>query len=294
MPSTNDRRPDDEHRAANLRLWNEWTGIHERSAFYDVDAFRAGGISLLPLEREELGDVRGKRLLHLQCHFGLDTLSLARLGAEVTGVDFSDAAIATARRLADETGLRAEFVQSDIYDLAETAPLHWEARFDIVYVTYGAIEWLADLRPWATLIARSLRPGGLLYLAEIHPFASTLELEEIEGGAPAYRLVTAYGYFPTAEPQRFDVEGSYADRDAEVEQDVCYGWPHPVAEVLGVLLAQGLRIVSFREHPFSCSPFWPQMSKLDDGYYWLLDEQGRRRSDLPFMYSLTALRPDEP
>jgi len=283
----------DDKRATNLKLWNEWTRIHVDSDFYDVDGFLRGGLSLLPLEREELGDVAGKRLLHLQCHFGLDTLSLARLGAEVTGVDFSSEAMQAARRLAAEAGLNATFIESDIYELADTAPPDWDGAFDIVFVTYGALEWLSDLQPWAALIGRFLRPGGLFYLAELHPYAGSLELEPIVPEQPAYRLVQTYSYFPTGEPQRFDVEGSYADPDAHVEQDVCYGWPHPIAEVLTVLLEQGLRIESFREHPFSCSAYWPQMRKLDDGYHWLLDESGTPRTDVPFLYSLRAIKEEE-
>ena len=285
------------------------------SEFYNVEGFKEGGSSLLPLELEELGNVAGKRLLHLQCHFGMDTLSLARMGAEVTGVDFSPEAIAAARRLAAESGLEATFVQSDIYDLDGVAPPEWDGAFDIVFVTYGAVEWLHDLRPWADLIVRFLRPGGTFYMAELHPFSGTLELEELpddaetgaaaEPGAgaqparragarepsPRYRLVHTYGYFPSGEPQRFDVEGSYADPTAEVRQKVCYGWPHPIGEVLGVLLARGLRLELFNEHPFSCSPFWPQMKKLDDGWWWLLDESGKPRTDLPFLYSLRAHKP---
>jgi SAM-dependent methyltransferase len=317
----------DEYRRTNLDLWNEWTRIHVASEFYNVEGFREGGSSLLPLELEELGNVAGKRLLHLQCHFGMDTLSLARMGAEVTGVDFSPEAIEAARRLAAEVDVDATFVQSDIYDLADVAPPEWDGAFDIVFVTYGAVEWLHDLRPWADLIARFLRPGGTFYMAKLHPFSGMLELEELpnqaddpaaagldaEAGAAAgdppvadaptpsapgecvpsrrYRLVQTYGYFPSEEPQRFDVQGSYADPAAEVRQKVCYGWTHPVGEVLGVLMARGLHLESFNEHPFSCAPYWPQMKKLDDGLWWLLDENGKARTDLPFLYSLRARKP---
>jgi SAM-dependent methyltransferase len=317
----------DEYRRTNLDLWNEWTRIHVTSDFYNVEGFREGGSSLLPLELEELGNVAGKRLLHLQCHFGMDTLSLARLGAEVTGVDFSPEAIETARGLAAEVGVDATFVQSDIYDLADVAPPDWDGAFDIVFVTYGAVEWLHDLQPWADLIVRFLRPGGTFYMAELHPFSGTLELEELpdqaddaatagpeaaEGAATEgphradtlaasapgesdasrrYRLVQTYGYFASEEPQRFDVQGSYADPTATVQQKVCYGWTHPIGEVLGVLLARGLHLELFNEHPFSCSPFWPQMKKLGDGLWWLLDENGNARTDLPFLYSLRARKP---
>ncbi len=165
-----------EARAANLKLWNHWTEVHEKSAFYDVEGFKAGTTSLWPLELEELGPFvrEGTTLLHLQCHFGLDTLSWARLGAEVVGLDLSDEAIALARRLADEVGLsgRAEFLCADLYD----ADAHLGGRlFDVVFVSWGAIEWLPDLERWAGIVARHLKPGGTFYLAEIHPFGYALD-----------------------------------------------------------------------------------------------------------------------
>jgi SAM-dependent methyltransferase len=329
----------DEYREANLRLWNEWARIHAASDFYDVASFKQGRNALLPLELSELGDVSGKRLLHLQCHFGMDTLSLARMGADVVGVDFSDEAIATARRLAAEIGVEATFLQSDIYELDAAAPGEWNGAFDIVYVTYGALEWLEDLGPWADLIARFLAPGGVFYMAEVHPYAYTLELEEVAGdgdeargdgggrhaadgkgggdlavdgeasdgeageagsgeagreaGDPAlhYRLVQTYPYFPGDQPERDEVQGSYADPDAVVENNVAYSWSHTIGEVLDLLLERGLRLELFNEHPFCCAPFWPQMKKLDDGLYWLLGEDGRTRTDIPFLYSLRVRKP---
>lgn len=161
----------DHYFAVNRALWDAWTPIHERSAFYDVDAFRAGQLTLNSIEREQLEDVTGKQLLHLQCHFGLDTLSWARLGAEVTGVDFSERAIALARRLASEAGIPATFVCTNVYDL----PLTWAARFDLAYASYGAIPWLPDLTAWARVIARSLRMGGSFHVIEFHPLVGMLD-----------------------------------------------------------------------------------------------------------------------
>ena len=159
-----------EHARANRELWNAWTEIHEGSTFYDVEGFLAGRQTLLPIELEELGpDVReGTTLLHLQCHFGLDTLSWARRGARVTGVDFSDKAIALADRLAREVGLdeACRFVQSDLYDL----PAHLDERFDVVFTSWGVLMWLPDLTAWGRLIARYLRPGGIFYIVDFHPF----------------------------------------------------------------------------------------------------------------------------
>ena len=201
-----------EARAANLALWNHWTTVHEKSAFYDVEGFKAGATSLWPVEREELGPLvrEGTSLLHLQCHFGLDTLSWARLGADVVGLDLSDEAIALARRLAAEVGLadRAEFVCADLYD----ADAHLGGRlFDIVFVSWGAIEWLPDLGRWADIVARHLKPGGTFYMAEIHPFAYALD--EVPG---QHDVQVKYRLLPAPEAPDVDpVEGSYADPAAD-------------------------------------------------------------------------------
>ena len=157
----------DEYTQANRRHWDEIVPIHAGSEFYDVGSFKAGKSKLKPVELEELGDVRGKTMLHLQCHFGLDTLSWAREGAIVTGADFSGQAIETARALAAETGVEARFVVSDLYALPENL----EGQFDIVFTSYGAIYWLPDIRRWAQIAAHFVRPGGTFYIVEFHPFA---------------------------------------------------------------------------------------------------------------------------
>jgi 2-polyprenyl-3-methyl-5-hydroxy-6-metoxy-1,4-benzoquinol methylase len=141
---------------ANRILWNAWTKIHEKSQFYDIQAFKAGGNTLKSIELDELGDVRGSSLLHLQCHFGQDTLSWARLGAQVTGVDLSDEAISLARSLAGELGLKARFVCSDLYELPQVL----KEQFDIVFTSYGVLAWLSDLPRWAGIIANFIKPGG--------------------------------------------------------------------------------------------------------------------------------------
>ena len=149
----------------NRRNWNERTPVHVASDFYDVEGFKAGRITLSDLEREGVGDARGRSLLHLQCHFGLDTLSWARLGARVTGVDLSDDAIATARRLNAELGLDARFIRANVFDLPEVL----DEEFDVVYTAMGVLVWLPDLTAWARVVARHLKPGGLFYLLETHP-----------------------------------------------------------------------------------------------------------------------------
>ena len=275
-------------RRDNLKLWNAWTKVHEASAFYDVEGFRAGATSLFPLELEELGPAvrEGTTLLHLQCHFGLDTLSWARMGAEVVGVDISDEAIALARRLADDVGLsgRAEFICSDVYDADD--PLG-ERLFDIVFVSWGALEWLPDLAPWARLIARRLKPGGLYYMAEIHPFASCYD--EVPGER---QLRIGYDYFAGPEKPSVDaVEHSYADPQTRLDNLVAWGWEHSMSAIIGSLLDAGLRLEQLHEHPFAPAPFWDWMVQDEQRWWWLPDEQGGHRHDLPFSYSIKATRP---
>jgi SAM-dependent methyltransferase len=277
-----------EARAANLELWNSWTRVHEKSSFYDVEGFKAGATSLLPLEMEELGPFvhEGTTLLHLQCHFGLDTLSWARRGAHVVGLDLSDEAVYLARRLAEEVGLsrRAEFVCADLYDADEHLG---ERLFDVVFVSWGAIEWLPDLERWAGIVARHLAPGGTFYMAEIHPFAYALD--EVPG---EHDVQVKYRLLPAPDtPDVEAVEGSYADRGADTTGLVAYGWTHDFAEILGALTGAGLRVEHLHELPTSPAPFWDWMVRDEDRWWWLPDKQGGLRRDLPFSYSVRATKP---
>jgi 2-polyprenyl-3-methyl-5-hydroxy-6-metoxy-1,4-benzoquinol methylase len=277
----------DEIRRANVAHWDEWTRIHETSAFYDVEGFKAGATSLWPLELEELGPHvgEGTTLLHLQCHFGLDTLSWARRGAVVTGVDLSDEATGLARRLADEVGLsgRATFIASDLYEVDTHLG---DQRFDVVFVSWGAIEWIPDLDRWAAIIAMRLRPGGIFYMAEIHPIAYALDETE------DHNVRLAYRYLPAPEaPERTDYDGSYADREAHVENRVCYGWAHGMGEILTALADAGLRLDYLHEFPFSVAPFFDWMEADEQRWHWLPDGRGGRRADLPFSYSVMARKP---
>ncbi len=275
-------------RRDNRDLWNAWTKVHEASAFYDVPGFRAGATSLFPLELEELGPRihEGTSLLHLQCHFGLDTLSWARLGADVVGVDLSNESIALARRLAAEAGLsrRADFVCSDVY---EADPYLRDRLFDVVFVSWGAIEWLPDLAPWAALIARRLKPGGLFYMAEIHPFASCYE------EVPGERTIRiGYNYFAASDEPSVDaVERSYADPHTALHGLTAWGWEHSLSQIIGSVLDAGLRLRHLREFPFAPAPFWDWMEQDAQRWWWLPDEQGGRRRDLPFSFSLSATKP---
>jgi SAM-dependent methyltransferase len=276
-------------RAANLALWNHWTRVHEKSTFYDVEGFKAGATSLWPLEREELGPTihEGTTLLHLQCHFGLDTLSWARLGAHVVGLDFSEEAVALARRLAGEVGLsdRAEFICADLYAADDHLG---DRRFDVVFVSWGAIEWLPDLDRWAAIIARHLQPGGIFYMAELHPFATALD--EVPG---EHDVQVKYRLLPAPDTPDVDpVEGSYADRDADTTGLTAYGWHHSFAEIIGALTGAGLRVDHLHEFPTSPAPFWDWMVQDDVRWWWLPGGKGGLRKDLPFSFSLRATRPE--
>ena len=265
----------DDYLAANKALWEEWTAIHETSRFYDLDGFRAGGSRLRAYEVDEVGDVAGKSLLHLQCHFGIDTLSWARLGARVTGADFSDRAVELARSLAAELHLAASFVRSDLYAL----PSVLEGQFDVVYTSRGVLGWLPDLERWARVVAHFLRPGGVFYVTEIHPVAQAFADE------PELRL--GYPYFPRPEPLAFPVKGSYADPDAEVRQPLEYGWVHSLGEIVSAVAGAGMRVEFLHEFPFVEWPV-PFLVRLDDGTWRLPPDAG---GELPLFFSLRATSP---
>ena len=268
-----------EYFEANRRHWDELVGIHSQSPYYDVASFKAGKSKLKPVEREELRDVRGKTFLHLQCHFGLDTLSWAREGAIVTGIDFSEQAIEAARALAGECGIEARFLVSDLYSLPERL----SGQFDIVFTSYGALCWLPDLAPWARVVSHFLKPGGTFYAVEFHP-----ALGIFEWGDDLDELDVRYPYFTVAEPLKFEEDGSYADRQAPVENRLTYSWPHPLSEVISCLVAAGLRIEFLHEFPFSTERHFAFMEQGADGMYRLTKYDG----SLPLMYSVKATKPD--
>jgi SAM-dependent methyltransferase len=271
----------DEALRANRTLWDAWTKINLASAFYDVASFRSGerGIRLRDYEREEIGPVEGRSLLHLQCHFGLDTLSWARLGARVTGADFSPEAIATARALAAELDIPAAFVQANLYDL----PTVLEGSFDIVYTSRGVLGWLPDIEGWAQVAAHFVKPGGFFYVTEIHPVAQAFD---DEGVAPG-ELRLAYPYWSHPEPITSPVVGSYADRSAPTEGLVEHGWDHSLGEIVSALVDAGLRIEFLHEFDFV---EWPVsfLVEGEDGR-WRLPPNAR--GGLPLFFSLKASRP---
>jgi SAM-dependent methyltransferase len=266
----------------NQALWDAWTRIHVPGEFYNVASFRDGSrpIRLSDYELEEVGPVEGRTLLHLQCHFGLDTLSWARLGAVVTGLDFSAEGIAAARTLAAELGIPATFVQSNVYD----APSAVEGQFDIVYTSRGVLVWLPDIVAWARVVAQLVRPGGTFYVTEIHPVAQVFA---DEGVAPG-ELRLAYPYWSHAEPISFDSVGSYADRSAPTDGLRENGWDHSLGEIVTALIDAGLRIDFLHEFPFI---EWPVdfLVEGEDGRYRL---PAGSKGELPLLFSLRATKPE--
>ena len=260
----------------NRGWWDERVAGHVASEFYDVERFRAGGSTLRPFELEEAGPVAGRRLAHLQCHFGLDTLSWAREGASVAGLDFSGPAIEAARQIAAETGIDARFIQADVYDAA--AALGGES-FDVVYTGLGALNWLPDLPRWASVVASLLAEGGFLYLAEFHPvtwiFAENDRTIELD-------------YFHDAEGISFDdgEQGSYADLEVPTRNNATREWAHTLADVVTAVLGAGLRLELLSEHDYTLFPRFADLEEVAGVVY----RQPAGRPRLPLMYSLRARR----
>jgi ubiquinone/menaquinone biosynthesis C-methylase UbiE len=270
----------DEYYAANLETWNKWTELHKDSDSYDLPGFLKGDLRLHALEQEELGEVKGKTLLHLQCHFGLDTLSWARLGAQVTGVDFSDRAIDLARKVAQEAGLEARFICSNLFDL----PAVLDEQFDVVFTSYGALYWLHDLPAWGRLVKRYLKPGGVFYVAEFHPFSQIFEESEDQKGV---RVTTRY--FPDPQPLKYEVTGSYAAPEAQASHSIEYGWTHTLSDILNALISAGLALEFVHEFPYTVDPsFYPNLVEPLEGGYWRLKVHAE---SIPLMFSIRAHRP---
>ena len=255
--------------------------IHTASEFYDLEGFASGGSTLRPFELEEVGPVEGKRLVHLQCHFGLDTLSWARRGASVVGLDFSEPAVAAAQELADELDLDARFVAGDVYSAAET--LEGE-RFDVVYTGLGALNWLGDIERWAGVVASLLAPGGFLYLAEFHPFRDVFADDD---------LSVERDYFQDAEGERFDgPAGTYADLEAKTVHNATHEWTHPISEVLSAVLGAGLQLELFHEHDYTLFSRWPMLERDElVGVTKFIYRFPAGQPRLPLIYSLRARRP---
>jgi SAM-dependent methyltransferase len=224
----------------NRRNWDERAAIHARDATgdYMLNRFRAGEDALHAIEAAELGDIRDKRVLHLQCHIGRDTLCLARRGAIVTGLDFSTASLRVARQLAVEAALDATFVHGTV----EQAPLLTPGPFDLVFTTWGTICWLPDIRDWARVIASVLKPGGELYFADLHPTFAVLEVED-------GHLVPAHDFqTPAHRPLAFTTPTTYTGDPTVMANQATREWIHSLSAILGGLMDAGMTITMFREH----------------------------------------------
>jgi 2-polyprenyl-3-methyl-5-hydroxy-6-metoxy-1,4-benzoquinol methylase len=255
----------------NRKLWDSRVPHHYSSEFYDVPAFVAGANSLTEIELPLLGDVSGKRVLHLQCHFGQDTLSLSRMGAIATGLDFSEVAIEKARMLVSQTGLHAEFIQSDVYE----ADKHISAPADIVFTTYGVVGWLPDLNRWAQVISRCLKPGGELVFAEFHPAVWMFDNDF---------TYVQYSYF-MQEPIVEEEQGTYADNDAPLSLK-SVGWNHSIGEVFTALRNAGLQVTFFQEYDFSPYPFIKD-SVVAGNRRWHIKGM---EAKLPLVYAIKAVK----
>ncbi|MCH9660269.1 MAG: class I SAM-dependent methyltransferase [Bacteroidetes bacterium] len=239
----------------NKETWNKKVAIHAASDFYAMADFKAGTSTLNKYELEALGDVSGKSLLHLQCHFGQDTMSWARMGAKCTGVDLSDEAVKLASQLNTELDLDAQFVCCNVLDTSQCV----SEKFDIVFTSYGTIGWLPDLRPWAKMISERLKSGGVFYIAEFHPIAWMYDYTV----SPP---VMKYGYHQK-EVIYEEYEGTYAEEDTTKILSKEYAWNHPLSEVINSLIEAGLTIEYLNEHDGSPYDVFPNLEKQQNGMY---------------------------
>lgn len=266
-------------RELNRANWNGRVPIHAASRFYDLPGFIAGREELRAFELEEVGDVSGLELLHLQCHIGTDTISLARLGADMTGLDFSPASLAEARRIARLAGADVRFVEAELYDA--TVALGPEP-FDLVYTGIGALCWLPDIARWARVVAGLLRPGGRLFIREGHPVLWALDDPRPDG-----LLAVEYPYFEREEAMVFDEGGTYVDTDAVFTHNRTHEWNHGLGEIVTALMAAGMDLTGLVEHdsvPWDALP--GQMERIGGGEWRLADRPWR----LPHTYTLQAIR----
>jgi SAM-dependent methyltransferase len=276
---------------ANRARWDESVPIHVASQGYDMEGFLRGEKALYPVEVAEVGDGAGKTLLHLQCHFGMDTLSWARLGAKVTGLDFSGPAVEQARELAQRIGVTdATFVQSNLYD----ARANLQGQFDVVYTGIGALCWLHDIREWARIVAHFVRPGGFFYIYEGHPVLWALDIERDDG-----QLLITEPYFERPQPSEYSDEYTYVD-GPPLKNTGNYEWNHGMGEIVTALIDAGLRIEFLHEHremawqglPWMISDEAPaagDQSRHQRRSSWRLPDD--QRDKLPLMYSIRASKP---
>ena len=258
-----------DYKEINRKLWNDMTGVHVNSGFYDVPSFIDGKTSLKHVELDLLGDMTGNSVIHLQCHFGMDTISLSRMGLKATGVDLSDRAIEEARILANKCNQDVRFINADIYDLPN---VHNE-KYDIVYTSYGTIGWLPDLDKWAATISHFLKPAGNFLIIDFHPVIWMMDYDftKIE-----------YGYFNT-QPFEEISEGSYANRNAKIKNP-SVSWNHHLSEIIQSLINAGLVIDHFSEYDYSVYDCFNNTIEIGNEKYMIKGLEGK----IPMMYSIQA------
>jgi len=261
-----------EYFKTNKKLWDEKTRIHIKSDFYDLPGFLKGHNSLRKIELAELPDLRGLKILHSQCHFGQDTLSMQRMGGLCTGIDLSEVAIEHARKYNEALGLDAKFIAANIYDLDK----HIEEQYDLIFTSYGVIGWLPDLDRWAHQLMKRLKSGGIFYIAEFHPTMYMFDWDTQK---------VSYHYFNTGSPTLEIEEGTYADRESAIKLEEYY-WQHSLEEIFSALMKEGLEITSFKEYDFSPYPIFGKEEKTADQEY-IFKVNGFK---IPLVFSLQGLK----
>lgn len=262
----------DDYKKINKAAWNLKTNIHIDSEFYNNESFLKGKSSLKHIELDLLGDIKGKSILHLQCHFGQDTISLSRLGAKVVGIDLSDNAINYAQSMAKELATDTQFICSDIYEL----PSALDDKFDVVFTSYGVIGWLPDMERWANIVAHYLKPGGQFIMVEFHPVVWMFDDD--------FNTID-YSYFK-GEQIVEQLEGSYADRNAEIKYSTVT-WTHSLSEVVNNLIQAGVHVTQFEEYNYSPYNCFKNAVKIDKDKY-RIEHLGDK---LPMIYAITGVKP---
>lgn len=256
---------------ANKQWWNKITPVHAKSKLYDLEKFKKGKTSLQTVEQDELGNVKGKSMLHLMCHFGMDSLSFAKKGATVTGVDISETSVRFAKKLSKEIKIPATFICSDLYDL----PKKLDKKFDIVFMSYGVLLWLPNIKKWAKIINNFLNDGGVFYIVELHPFTNIL----------SHDFEIYYKYFKKG-PYVDDADGTYTDWESNIK-GVTYEWSYTFSDVLNSLIKAGLKIEFLHEFPFTMYDQFPGfMEKNEKGHYVLKN----KKIQIPLLFSLKATK----
>ena len=255
----------------NKQAWNNQVPVHLNSDFYNMDGFLKGQNSVPKIDLDLLGNIEGKSILHLQCHFGQDSLSITRMGAKVTGVDLSDKGIEKAKELNKQLNLDAKFICADIYD----SPNHLNEQFDIVYTSYGTIGWLPDLEKWAKVISHFLKPNGKLVFVEFHPVIWMFD----------DNFTKIQYHYHNEKAIAEEHSGTYAEKDADIKTDYI-GWNHSLAEVFQALLNNGLQIESFKEYDYSNYNCFNETVEFEPGKFRIKHLENK----IPMMYSLTAVK----